>query len=194
MIAQQTSIPGALILRATPDPDPRGSSTQLLDTGAFEAASGRPMFRIEQLFHGRSRAGVLRGLHFTTGAGGSEKIVFCMGGEALDVLVDLRPGSPAFGRYETVRLVGDGATGVYFPPGVGHAYMALADDTVICYLLSNPYVPEREVAIDPLDPDLALPWPSPPAVMSERDTHGLGFRDETARRLFLPYAEKGARA
>lgn len=177
MRIEATAIDGAFLLSAAPDPDERGASTQLVDAGILEAALGRPLFGVRQVFHGRSRRGVVRGMHFT--AGGSEKVVFAMSGHLHDVLVDVRVGSPTFGTHVVVQLRGPASTAVYVPEGVAHGYWCLENDSLLCYLLSNDYVPEREVAIDPFDPDLALPWPGDTAgpVMSPRDRAGLSLAE-----------------
>jgi dTDP-4-dehydrorhamnose 3,5-epimerase len=78
----------------------------------------------------------------------------------LDVVVDLREGSPTFGRWDAMRLDPVSFRAVYIPEGVGHAFMALEDDTVISYVCSTGYNPAAEHGINPLDPALDLPWPT----------------------------------
>jgi dTDP-4-dehydrorhamnose 3,5-epimerase len=106
-----------------------------------------------------SAAGVVRGIHYADVPPGQAKYVTCVSGSALDVVVDLRVGSPTFGTWDAVRIDDVERRAVYLPEGVGHAFMALSDRTTIVYLCSENYAPEREHGIDPLDATLAIPWP-----------------------------------
>jgi dTDP-4-dehydrorhamnose 3,5-epimerase len=112
-----------------------------------------------------SARGVVRGIHFSVPA--QVKYVVCVHGSAFDVVVDLRPGSPTFGRWDAVRL--DGRQAVYIGEGLGHGFMALEDDTTMFYLCSRPYDPGAEREISPLDPELGIRWPLPDPELSPRD-------------------------
>ncbi|GAA2796464.1 dTDP-4-dehydrorhamnose 3,5-epimerase family protein [Kribbella solani] len=107
-----------------------------------------------------SAAGVIRGIHFTGTPPGQAKYVTCLAGEVLDVVVDLRVGSPTFGRWDSAVLQGVGRSAVYLSEGLGHAVMSLTEKSVIAYLCSTQYAPEREHAITPLDPRLGIDWPA----------------------------------
>ena len=107
-----------------------------------------------------SRAGALRGIHFAELPPSQAKFVTCAHGAVLDVVVDLRVGSPSFGQWDAVTLDDTHRRSVYLPEGVGHAFMALADGTVVNYLCSAPYDPEREHAVHPLDPAIGVEWPT----------------------------------
>lgn len=136
----------------------------------FEAHVKEIAFPVAQVSHSTSHRGVVRGVHFTSTPPGCAKLVWCAAGRAVDFIVDLRVGSPTFGVVDRVDL--DAATGVAvsLPVGVGHAYQALTDATVITYLLSTRYVADNEQALAVTDPDLALDLPLPDArVCSERD-------------------------
>jgi dTDP-4-dehydrorhamnose 3,5-epimerase len=109
--------------------------------------------------HSRSGHGIVRGMHFQIDRGAA-KLVRCGRGAIYDVLVDVRRGSPTFGQWEAVRLDDENRAAVYVPEGVGHAFMALEDRTVIQYLCSAPYAPGREHAVNPLDPALGIDWPT----------------------------------
>ncbi|MCW2887643.1 MAG: dTDP-4-dehydrorhamnose 3,5-epimerase [Streptosporangiaceae bacterium] len=106
-----------------------------------------------------SDRGVLRGVHFADVPPGQAKYVTCISGAILDVVVDLRVGSPTFGRWEAVRLDDETRQGLYIAEGLGHAFLALSERTTIVYLCSEGYSPGREHAIHPLDPDLGIDWP-----------------------------------
>ena len=103
-----------------------------------------------------SRAGTLRGVHFADVPPGQAKYVTCPRGAVLDFMVDVRVGSPTFGVVDVVRLDSEHRRAVYLPEGVGHAFLALEDDSTLTYLCSTGYAPGREHGINPLDPDLGL--------------------------------------
>jgi dTDP-4-dehydrorhamnose 3,5-epimerase len=107
-----------------------------------------------------SAAGVVRGIHFADVPPGQAKYVTCVAGAALDVVVDLRVGSPTFGQWVSVVIDDADRRAVYVPEGFGHAFMALEDGTTLVYLCSEGYAPEREHGIDPFDTDLAISWPT----------------------------------
>ncbi|MEU5987393.1 dTDP-4-dehydrorhamnose 3,5-epimerase family protein [Spirillospora sp. NPDC047418] len=156
----------------TPDvfPDDRGLFVSPFQEAAFTEAVGRPLFPVTQTNHSRSRRGVVRGVHFTVTPPGSAKYVYCARGESLDIVVDIRVGSPTFGRWDATRLDQEDFRAMYLPVGVGHAFVALADDTVMSYLMSESYVAEHELAVSPLDPALGLPIPAgAEVVLSDRD-------------------------
>jgi dTDP-4-dehydrorhamnose 3,5-epimerase len=117
-----------------------------------------------------SQRGVLRGVHFADVPPSQAKYVTCVRGAILDVAVDLRVGSPTFGAWEAVRLDDERRQGLYLAEGLGHAFLALTDDTTVVYLCSEAYNPGREHGIHPLDPDLAIAWPSDiEALLSPKD-------------------------
>ncbi|SCG58656.1 dTDP-4-dehydrorhamnose 3,5-epimerase family protein [Micromonospora halophytica] len=170
MKARELAVEGAFEFSTTGYADERGMFTTPLDEAAFLEAVGRPLFPVVQACVSRSRRGVFRGVHYTAAPPGRAKYVWCAHGRCQDYVIDLRVGSPTFGRYEVVTLTGDCSRALYLPIGVGHAFFACDDDTVMSYLLSGGYVPEREHALDPFDPDLALPLPGgSDLVLSDRD-------------------------
>jgi dTDP-4-dehydrorhamnose 3,5-epimerase len=106
-----------------------------------------------------SRRGVLRGVHFADVPPGQAKYVACVSGAILDVVVDVRIGSPTFARWEAMRLDDETRRAVFIAEGLGHAFMALSDEASVLYLCSAPYTPAREHAVHPLDPALGISWP-----------------------------------
>lgn len=103
-----------------------------------------------------SKKGVFRGIHFAELQPGQAKYVSCPFGEILDIVVDIRVGSPTFGHVETVILNDRNRRAVYLAEGLGHGFIALSDNAVVNYLVSNVYDPTREYGINPLDPALGL--------------------------------------
>lgn len=129
----------------------------------------------------RSARDAVRGLHFSLAPEGQAKIVTCVDGELVDVLVDVRDGSPTFGRVVTVSLIAGGVS-VYVPSGVAHGWCAVSEWATLCYLLSSPYAPELEREVHPLDPDLQIAWPlSGPAILSPKDAAAPSLAECRAR-------------
>jgi dTDP-4-dehydrorhamnose 3,5-epimerase len=157
--AAALSIPGAWVFTPPVFDDHRGRFVAPYQEAAFVAAVGAPLV-VAQANHSVSRRGVLRGVHFADVPPGQAKYVQCARGALLDVVVDVRVGSPTFGRHEAVLLDAVDHRAVYLAEGLGHAFCALEDDTVASYLCSTAYAPAIERAVHPLDPALALPWPA----------------------------------
>lgn len=152
-----TAIPGVHVLTPAKHRDERGEFFESVRTGELAAATGEP-FVPRQVNFSVSRRNTLRGIHTVAVPPGQAKYVTCVRGAVRDVVVDLRVGSPTFGRHHVTHLDPGTARAVYVPEGVGHGFLALADDTCVCYLLSSVHVPGTQVDLDARDPDLALPW------------------------------------
>ena len=163
------SIEGAWV--ATPDVhhDSRGSFLELFHADRMEKILGY-WPRTAQANCSVSARSVIRGIHFAEVPPGQAKYVSCVSGAILDVLVDIRLGSPTFGAWDSVRLDEENRHSVYIAPGLGHAFCALSESATVVYLCSEPYLPDREHGIDPLDPDLGIEWPTDPRpVLSPKD-------------------------
>lgn len=166
---RELAVPGAVEFIPKTFPDPRGLFVAPFQEPVFVDAVGHPL-RVAQSNHSVSRRGVIRGVHFSDVPPGQAKYVYCPHGALLDVAIDLRVGSPAFGRWDTVRLDAETYRAVYLAEGIGHAFVALADDTVLAYLCSTGYNPAAERTVSPLDPALALPWPADlDPILSDKD-------------------------
>ena len=171
MRARRLRIEGAVEFTADRFPDERGFFTSPLQESDLSAATGLPALPVRQVSYNFSRhAGVLRGLHYTATPPGAAKYVLCPQGKVLDLLVDLRVGSPTFGVRDTVLLDGDNGRAVYLPVGIGHGSVVLEAGSMVLYLLSQEYVPANELAVQALDPELELPLPPGlELTMSDRD-------------------------
>jgi dTDP-4-dehydrorhamnose 3,5-epimerase len=154
---RELAVPGAWVFRPPVFPDDRGAFAAPFRCAVFEEVVGHP-FPLAQANTSVSRRGVLRGVHFADVPPGQAKYVQCAAGAFLDVVVDLRVGSPTFGTWDAVRVDGSTLGAVYVSEGLGHAFLALADGTVATYLCSTPYRPDAEHGVHALDPELALPW------------------------------------
>ncbi|MGY1584218.1 dTDP-4-dehydrorhamnose 3,5-epimerase family protein [Streptomyces sp. MN13] len=172
MRTRELAVRGVLEFTPRVFPDERGTFVSQFQLPHFESASGTGLFPVAQASHSVSRRDVVRGVHFTTGTPGTAKYVCCPHGEVLDIVVDLRVGSPTFGAWDSVRLDQRTSRALYIPEGVGHAFVSLRDGSVMSYLLSQGYDAERELAVSVHDPALALPLPSNP-ILSDRDRRAM---------------------
>nr|WP_202120955.1 dTDP-4-dehydrorhamnose 3,5-epimerase [Streptomyces sp. BA2] len=168
--------------------DQRGSFVSPFTGEALAAHVGRESFPAAQLSYSTSQRGTVRGVHFTQCPPGMAKFVCCLSGELQDFVVDLRTGSPTFGRCDTTVLSGTTMRALYIPPGVGHGFAALCDGTVMSYMMSGTYAPTYELALSPLDPDLALPLPDGvDLLLSERDRLAPTLKELDERGLLPDY-------
>jgi dTDP-4-dehydrorhamnose 3,5-epimerase len=176
----ESGLPGVLIVDVPAFGDERGFFMETYRRDEYAAAGIADTFVQDN--HSRSAKGVLRGIHFQVPA--QAKLVRCTAGALLDVAVDLRAGSPAFGRWVAVELSAANRRQLYVPAGFGHAFLALAEGTELQYRCSEYYAPEGEGAIRWDDPDLGIAWPIAEPVVSARDGAAQSFRDYAARPLF----------
>ncbi len=188
MKATPLTIEGAWAFTPVLRPDDRGVFLESFKASVFEEAVGH-MFDLQQMNISVSRAGTVRGVHFADVPPGQAKYVQCFSGRILDVVVDIRVGSPTFGQWDAIELDDESRTGLYLSEGLGHAFCALSDTVTVGYLCSEPYAPAREHGIHPLDPALALPWPSADVVLSPKDAAAPTLAEAQAGGL-LPYYDE----
>ncbi|MFJ9865375.1 dTDP-4-dehydrorhamnose 3,5-epimerase family protein [Streptomyces sp. NPDC101165] len=173
----ETSIPGVYVVEPKQLVDERGTFFESLRTEELGRIVGES-FVPRQINYSVSRRNTLRGLHSVTIPPGQAKFVSCVRGALRDFVVDLRVGSPTFGTYESNLLDDTSGRAVYVPEGVAHGFLALADDSCICYVLSSAHVPGTQIDIDPLDPDLAVPWGfTEPPIISDKDRSASSLAD-----------------
>ena len=156
---ESLSIDGAWAFTPQVHTDHRGSFHEAFRAANVASALGHPL-DIAQVNCSVSHRGVLRGIHFADVPPGQAKYVSCLSGAILDVVVDVRAGSPSYGRWEAVRLDDENRSALLISEGLGHAFMALSDQATVHYLCSTPYAPGREHAVHPLDPDIGIAWPA----------------------------------
>jgi len=159
MQVRELTVPGAFEVTPVQHADDRGVFLEWFREEVFTEAVGHPL-HLAQANTSVSTAGTLRGIHFAQLPPGQAKFVTCLHGAAFDVVVDLRVGSPSYGRWDAVWLDDQDRKAIYLPAGVGHAFLALEDHTVVCYLCSAPHAPGREHAVHPLDPEIGIGWPT----------------------------------
>jgi dTDP-4-dehydrorhamnose 3,5-epimerase len=185
--ATELSIAGAWEFVPRQFPDDRGNFLVWYDAKVFTETVGFPL-SLAQTNHSVSKRGVVRGVHWADVPPGQGKYVYCAKGALLDFVVDLRVGSPTFGQHEVVRLDSVDYRAVYLSEGLGHAFVALEDDTVTAYLCSEGYAPQRERIVNVRDETLALPLPADVTpVLSARDAAGPTLAEARAAGLLPDY-------
>lgn len=165
---QETAFPGLFIIQPRVHKDHRGFFVETFRNDIF-AQHGLPEFVQDN--HARSeQQGVVRGLHFQMPPAAQGKLVWVTRGAVLDVVVDIRIGSPTFGQHFSIELSADNFTRLYVPRGFAHGYMTLQAGTEFQYKVDALYSPEHDKGILWNDPALGIAWPDIPPILSEKDT------------------------
>lgn len=178
MHIEQTRLAGVAVLVPTPHSDARGLFTRTFDAAVFDDWLGVPgaAATFVQDSQSRSGHGVIRGMHGRRGRG-EAKLVRCANGAVHDVLVDARPDSPTFGQHESFLLDDNEFRHLYVPPGLLHGFQALTPTADVCYRIDRGHDPTEDVAVAYNDPDLAITWPLPMTVISQRDAAAGSWRE-----------------
>lgn len=162
----ETGIPGLVVIEPVVHRDERGFFHETFRADAMAGLGVRETWVQDN--HSRSVRGVLRGMHFSIGAG-QAKLVRCARGAIFDVAVDIRKESPTYGRWESVVLDDESLREVYVPVGFAHGFLVLSDVADVIYRCSAYYDPELEKGFAWNDPDVAIDWPELPIEVSARD-------------------------
>jgi dTDP-4-dehydrorhamnose 3,5-epimerase len=180
MKVEPRDIPGIVVIEPQVFEDARG---YFLETWSREryAGVGVPESFVQDNVS-RSIRNTVRGLHLQH-PHGQGKLVQVLEGEVFDVIVDVRVGSPAFGRWVATTLSGRNHRQIYIPPGLAHGFCVTADAALFAYKCTEPYHPESELGIAWNDPDLAIPWPAAAPLLSPRDAGFPLLRDIPRERL-----------
>lgn len=168
MKAIPTDIAGVYVVDAEPHVDSRGTVSRLYCRETFESL-GLDLEPAQTSLSINPVRGTLRGLHYQRSPHEEAKLVSCAAGSLFDVAVDLRRGSPTYGRWTAVTLNAETGRSLLVPKGCAHGFQTLTADTVILYHLSTAYHPDASTGIRWNDPEIAIPWPLPPTEMSMRD-------------------------
>ena len=170
MTVRELAVPGAWELTPALHTDSRGAFFEWFTDSEFTEFAGH-RFDLRQANCSVSAAGVLRGVHFAQVPPSQAKYVTCLRGSVYDVIVDIRVGSPTFGKWDAAVLDDRHHRTVYLSEGLGHAFLALEDDSTVMYLCSAGYAPDREHTINALDPALDIAWPAIDGepIISDRD-------------------------
>ena len=186
----ETCLEGPILLAPRVLGDERGFFCETYRRSVF-AELGVPEEMVQDN-HSRSRRGIVRGMHFQIG-GGAAKLVRCARGAIVDVMVDIRRGSPAFGQWEAFELTEDNMRMAYCPIGFAHGFCVLSDVADVMYKQSGYYADETERGIAYDDPDVAIDWPlaASELVPSARDASAPRLREIEAD---LPFVYQAASA
>ncbi len=189
MQANPLSIEGAWSFTPLVRPDDRGVFLESFKQGLLTQTIGHAL-DLQQMNLSVSKQGTVRGVHFADVPPGQAKYVQCFSGRILDVVVDIRLGSPTYGQWDAVELDDQTRTGLYLAEGLGHAFCALTESVTVGYLCSEPYAPAGEHGINPLDPALGLPWPAgQESVLSPKDAAAPSLAEAAASGLLPNYAD-----
>ena len=170
-----TDLPEVLILEPKVFGDARGFFYESFNARAFETQTGVTTTFVQDN-HSRSQRGVLRGLHYQL-ENPQGKLVRVVQGEVLDVCVDIRRSSPAFGRWVAVHLSAENKRQMWIPEGFAHGFVVLSDSAEFLYKTTDYYAPQYERCIAWNDPDLAIAWPiEGQPLLSAKDAAGIAFR------------------
>jgi dTDP-4-dehydrorhamnose 3,5-epimerase len=168
VIFQETPLPGAWLIELDRKVDERGWFARTFDADEFARRGLEPaVVQCNASFN--ERAGTLRGMHFQREPHGEPKLVRCVRGAVYDVIVDLREGSPARGRWFAAELGEKDGRMLYVPAGVAHGFQTLADQTEVAYQMGHEYVPSHASGVRWDDPAFGIEWPPGERVISERD-------------------------
>jgi dTDP-4-dehydrorhamnose 3,5-epimerase len=174
---QPLDIPEVILIEPDTYGDDRGFFRESFRRSAF--AGGGIDREFVQANMSRSRAGVLRGLHFQRDPAAVAKLVGVARGRLFDVAADVRPGSPSFGRWVGEELSAENGRLLYVPEGFAHGFVALEDDTIATYLMTGEFSPEHDGGVRWNDPDIGVDWPIADPILSPKDEE-LPFLNEIA--------------
>lgn len=181
MKAAPLGLPGGFLLEPRIFEDRRGFFLESFNQRRFAELTGREPYFVQDNRSG-SVLHVLRGLHFQTRTP-QAKLIWATAGAVFDVAVDLRPDSPAFGRWTGVELSAENKKMLWLPEGLAHGFLALSDWAEIAYKVNAYYAPENERALRWDDPTVNVAWPLPPGaepILSDKDRRGLSWAEAVA--------------
>ena len=176
MIFTKTNIEGVAIVDLVVKRDDRGFFARSFCREEFIENGLEPMVEQCNLSFNHKK-GTIRGMHIQIAPHPEAKYVRCIRGAVLDIIVDMRPGSPTRFQHVAVELSQDNRRGLYVPPFFAHGYQTLTDDAEVSYQVSGGYAPQAERGLRYNDPVLQLPWPLPVTVISDKDRSWLLLRD-----------------
>ncbi len=170
-----TEIEGVLEVRGRLFTDHRGFFTELYNTDTWVEQGFTARFMQDNL--SLSCKGTLRGLHYQIEPHGMGKLVRAITGRVFDVGVDLRRGSPTFGKWVGRELSADDPMALYFPPQFAHGFVALEDNSLVLYKCTSTHAPDAERILNYKDPEIGIAWPLDPTEITDKDAQGPSLQD-----------------
>ena len=175
-------IHGACVMTPTIHGDDRGAFLEWYRADSFAAAVGHKLDLVQANCSVSAR-GIVRGIHFADVPPGQAKYVTCVAGRVLDVIVDIRVGSPTYGQWTAVELDSESRRAVYLAEGLGHGFASLQDGSTVVYLCSAGYNPDAEHEVHPLDPALGIDWQVTEPQLSGKDAAAPTLAEAAAQGL-----------
>ena len=180
MLFRPTAIDGVRLIELEPARDERGFFARTFCTEELAAQGLETSFPQHSISFTR-RAGSIRGMHFQRAPHEEVKLLRCVRGAIHDVLIDIRPASPTYRRWEGYELTAENRRQLYVPAGVAHGFQTLSPDTEVVYLISAFYAPAASTGIRHDDPAFEIPWPLPVADISAKDRTWPDYGCQTLR-------------
>jgi dTDP-4-dehydrorhamnose 3,5-epimerase len=177
MEVERLAIPDVLVLHAPKRGDHRGFFSETFRQDVF-AREGVDVAFVQDHFSFSAARGVVRGMHWQTQPAAQAKLVRCFKGAILDVVVDIRKGSPTYGRHVSAELTADNWAQIFVPVGFAHGFCTLTENCEVFYKVTAPYAPQCEGGLRWNDPGLGIDWPIRPAeaTLSARDLEWPDFK------------------
>ncbi len=170
---RKTKISGCYELLPKKINDERGFFVKTFHLDVFNDNNLETSFAEE--YYSLSHRGVLRGLHFQVPPQEHTKLVYCVYGQVMDVVVDLRVGSPTYGKFQVFELNSESANMIYVPQGLAHGFLTVSEKAIMLYKVTTVYSPEHDVGV--LWNSLGIPWSIAKPVVSKRDNSFTSFSD-----------------
>jgi dTDP-4-dehydrorhamnose 3,5-epimerase len=177
-------INGSWLIELSKFQDSRGFFFESFREDVAEKYFGRK-FQVKQSNTSVSKKGSVRGIHYALVPPGQAKYVQCQKGSIIDYVIDIRIGSPTFSQFAEIKLSAENPQAIFIEEGLAHAFVALEDETVVTYFVSENYNPEREKGINPFDKDLKINWPDMNLIVSDKDQSAPTLK-EAKQSNFLP--------
>ena len=188
MKAQPLKISGSWKIEFQKFDDNRGFFYESFKEEDFKNLIGRSL-NIKQTNTSSSSKGSVRGIHYALVPPSQAKLVQCQRGSIKDYVIDIRVGSPTFGQFEEIELDENSASAVFIEEGLAHAFVALENQTVVTYFVTEKYNPEREKGINPFDKSLNVKWPDIDLILSEKDKQAISLEEAKNQGLLPTFDE-----
>ncbi|WP_396273527.1 dTDP-4-dehydrorhamnose 3,5-epimerase [Hyphomonas sp.] len=171
----QTTLKDAMLIELERRGDDRGFFARTFCVDEF-AAHGLPTGFVQQNTSYSANKGTLRGMHFQTAPHGEDKVIRCLRGAIVDIIIDLRPDSPTYKKFEAFELDDVNKRQLLVPKGFGHGFQTVSDHVEVTYLVSAKYTPSAEGGVRWNDPAFGIKWPLAPTDMSDKDRNWPDFK------------------
>jgi len=188
MKAHPLKISGSWKIKFQKFDDNRGFFYESFKEEDFKNKIGRNL-NIKQTNTSSSSKGSVRGIHYALVPPSQAKLVQCQRGSIKDYVIDIRVGSPTFGQFEEIELSENSASAVFVEEGLAHAFVALENQTVVTYFVTEKYNPEREKGINPFDKTLNVKWPDIELILSEKDKQAISLEEAKNQGLLPTFDE-----